>query len=535
MEAMDDKRPVSVVTDGDRAMRQAIQEVIPDCRHRLCSWHLSRNAATNIHKPEFQEDFKRCMQMDCEIDEFENAWDQVVKQYNIEQKPWVLETYSKRSLWAQAYLRGYMFAGASSTQRVEGMNAYFNQFLKQRLRLFEFMVHYDRALGRIRNREAKAEVRTENSFPVLITPLKRLEKHGADMFTRNIFLLFREELDRAGKYIVEKTVVIEGIDHHKYYLSKYGSPEKTWTVDYHPAENRMMCSCLKFESFGIPCCHMICVMKLNHLLCIPQNCVLQRWARQHRRNHQVHSHSKIDTTLTQTACYGILSSLFNEVSYYASHADLDFKEAREVAVQFLWRLKKRLAMTKEDNPNSVQGNRKTKLFGIGDPNIVKTKGNPGGNSSTGKPKRPRKCGRCRVPGHTKRTCPKFPSANRGVGSNSFDKNDYQPSATHCPSEDGYPTPPPSPFTQTRCKRKSTDPAMTHRVKRQLYTNHERTDSTPLESGHDINRATASRDAQVCQNGSFTISEASKEDEEGVATNGAVQSRFRGRGTCGQGS
>lgn len=192
-----------------------------------------------------------------------------MKRYKIEQKPWVLETYSKRSLWAQAYLRGYMFAGASSTQRVEGMNAYFNQFLKQRLRLFEFMVHYERALGRIRNREAKAEVRTENSFSVLTTPLKRLEKHGADMFTRNIFLLFRDELNRAGKYIVEKTIVIEGIDHHKYYLSKYGSPEKTWTVDYHPAENRMMCSCLKFESFGIPCCHIICVMKLNHVLCIP--------------------------------------------------------------------------------------------------------------------------------------------------------------------------------------------------------------------------------------------------------------------------
>ncbi|KAI8550037.1 hypothetical protein RHMOL_Rhmol06G0073000 [Rhododendron molle] len=214
--------------------------------------------------------------------------------------------------------------------------------------------------------------------------------------------------------------------------------------------------------------------------------------------------SQLDYRLCPSHC----SFWFNNHTRAATHSDVPTSVTGSshpiyVAVE--------KTSTKEDNPNSVQRNRKTKLFGIEDPNIVKTKGNPRGNSSIGKPKRQRKCGRCRVPGHTKRTCPKFPSASRGVGSNSFNKNDYQPSATHCPSEDSYPTPPPSPFTQTGCKRKSTGLAMTHRVTRQLYTNHERTDLTngAIQSRHDISRATASRDAQVCQNGSFTISEASK--------------------------
>ncbi|XP_028068809.1 protein FAR1-RELATED SEQUENCE 5-like [Camellia sinensis] len=79
MEAMDGKRPISVVTDGDRAMRQAIKRVIPNCRHRLCSWHLEKNASTNVHIPEFTTDFAQLMLKKCKIDEFDNAWAAMVK------------------------------------------------------------------------------------------------------------------------------------------------------------------------------------------------------------------------------------------------------------------------------------------------------------------------------------------------------------------------------------------------------------------------------------------------------------------------
>ncbi|KAE8676054.1 hypothetical protein F3Y22_tig00111634pilonHSYRG00051 [Hibiscus syriacus] len=44
LEAMINKSPISVVTDGDRAMQKAIKSVIPYAKHKLCSWHISRNA-----------------------------------------------------------------------------------------------------------------------------------------------------------------------------------------------------------------------------------------------------------------------------------------------------------------------------------------------------------------------------------------------------------------------------------------------------------------------------------------------------------
>ncbi|CAB4286274.1 unnamed protein product [Prunus armeniaca] len=49
--SMKDKKPVSIVTDEDEAMRVAIDEVFPDAHHRLCTRHIMRNVNTNgMHK-----------------------------------------------------------------------------------------------------------------------------------------------------------------------------------------------------------------------------------------------------------------------------------------------------------------------------------------------------------------------------------------------------------------------------------------------------------------------------------------------------
>jgi len=41
------------VTDGDGSMREAIKEVFPSTRHRLCTWHLNKNAVDNLKNSTF--------------------------------------------------------------------------------------------------------------------------------------------------------------------------------------------------------------------------------------------------------------------------------------------------------------------------------------------------------------------------------------------------------------------------------------------------------------------------------------------------
>ncbi|CAL5365347.1 unnamed protein product [Camellia sinensis] len=312
--------------------------------------------------------------MDMETDEtkFEHGWTTMVEKFGLQTNSWVLETYEKCHMWAEAYMCGHFFVGMKSTQRSECMNAYFNPFLQHKLKLYEFVRHYDRALARIRYNEAGDDAETNNTFSVLITPLRDIERHGAELFTRNIFRMFRDEILEEGKLNVKDVFPLPD-DQKCYYIHKYKVKDRSWIVTHSPVDAAMRCSCMKFESLGQPCCHMICVMKAENLTQIPPTCVLHRWTRAASKDGQQWPQPSIDSTTTQTA----------------------------------------------RNLNGGNGDKGKhsfrRQFGVEDPDVVKTKGNPGRASSNCR--RPRKCGNCKCIGHTKRTCPKV-RFSRTVGTNS---------------------------------------------------------------------------------------------------------------------
>ncbi|KAL4391379.1 hypothetical protein AHAS_Ahas03G0239200 [Arachis hypogaea] len=53
LEAMKEKQPKSVMRDGDLAMKSAVSIVFRCAHHRLCSWHLLRNATAKVGRPGF--------------------------------------------------------------------------------------------------------------------------------------------------------------------------------------------------------------------------------------------------------------------------------------------------------------------------------------------------------------------------------------------------------------------------------------------------------------------------------------------------
>ncbi|CAN1239294.1 Protein FAR-RED IMPAIRED RESPONSE 1 [Linum grandiflorum] len=58
LQCMGGKKSLSVITDADKAMRHAIGKVFPNAAHRLCSWHIDRNADGQKLGPEFMAGLK---------------------------------------------------------------------------------------------------------------------------------------------------------------------------------------------------------------------------------------------------------------------------------------------------------------------------------------------------------------------------------------------------------------------------------------------------------------------------------------------
>ncbi|CAL4992857.1 unnamed protein product [Urochloa decumbens] len=79
--AMYNKEPRSIITDGDRAMRKAIRAVLPNTDHRLCAWHIERNAARYLHHSMIPG-FRKLIYMRGTPETFESKWASFLKKHN---------------------------------------------------------------------------------------------------------------------------------------------------------------------------------------------------------------------------------------------------------------------------------------------------------------------------------------------------------------------------------------------------------------------------------------------------------------------
>ena len=61
LEAMTNNKLDAIVINGDKVMRKAIKELFLGIMHRLYTWHLQRNAKTNMKHDVFLKDMKKCM------------------------------------------------------------------------------------------------------------------------------------------------------------------------------------------------------------------------------------------------------------------------------------------------------------------------------------------------------------------------------------------------------------------------------------------------------------------------------------------
>ena len=401
--AMNNKTPISVVTDGDKAMSKAIKTVFPKSRHRLCVWHLERNAFANLHDKEVYESFIRCMVRYVTPDGFEDMWKKMVDNHNLHNHEWLLEMYAKKMKWAEAYMRGHFFSGCRSTQRCEAMNAFLNRFLDRKTRLYELFQQVDRALSRIRHNEMGADFSSNYTEPILITGLAEIEKHAATIFTREIFSMVQEELLNEQKYIVLYYIDKEG--YRTYTLSQYASSDSRWEVVYCQVDQSMKCSCLLFESYGYPCGHLFAIMKVEHLKQIPPTCIMTRWLKTAKSDLPCKLESQMSPDIIRMARFSALSASCSKMCYFGSRTTQGFEELKVEVARLTRRMEELYNSSKEAIEDGICTASNKANLNVRDPAIVKTKGDHGSTSNSHSHVKVRRCSSCKDVGHTRRTCP----------------------------------------------------------------------------------------------------------------------------------
>ncbi|KAE8673662.1 hypothetical protein F3Y22_tig00111779pilonHSYRG00297 [Hibiscus syriacus] len=196
----------AIIVDDTSQSFEAIKFVIPNTKHKLCSWHISRNAQANIGDPKFTAAFSKCMVSWWATDEFDIQWHSVVSEFNVEKHPWVIEKGNTWHLWAQAYLTGHFFANICSTQRCESMNASLAIALKHKKIYLDVVCAIEDGISRMRLNELKADYLSSQTKPFLITKLVEFESHASEIYTRESFRAFQEELQRETLYQIQEEI-----------------------------------------------------------------------------------------------------------------------------------------------------------------------------------------------------------------------------------------------------------------------------------------------------------------------------------------
>ncbi|TXG60867.1 hypothetical protein EZV62_012230 [Acer yangbiense] len=280
LEAMHGKCPISVVTDGDRAMGKAISLVMP---------------STN---------------------------------------EWVKMMYCQLKLWAETFLQNTFFGGLWRTQRSESINSFLNRFLHRRLKLYEFMSHIDRAMSHLRNNEMKDDFDTINEHPVLVTHLLQLEKHAAEVYTRNTFAWVRDEIKLEAKLSIVNYV--DDMDSVMYTFKKFAVGDKTWNVS---------------------------VMKAMNQHHIPETLIMQRWTKNAKDVSKLDSSSTVTTpNIMQLARYGALSSKCSKMSYFASMSTEGYTEANVAIDKLTIQMKGLLPSSSTAREENVHQSKRNRVF-----------------------------------------------------------------------------------------------------------------------------------------------------------------------------
>ena len=287
---MNGPAPSAIITDQDKAMQKAIEVVFPNTRHRWCLWHIMKKIPEKLRGYKQYESIKYAMKNavynSLTPDEFERSWSWFTEKFNIQGNDWLLGLYNERHRWVPSYLKDIFWAGMSSTQRSESMDAFFDGYVTSSTTLKQFVEQYENALRSKVQKENQEDFNSFNSWVPCITHYE-IQKQCQDAYTTVKFKEFQTEL--TGKLYCEVISFKGECDCHVCGISEDMSEESrrhaNFTVCFDLNSDDIKCNCCLFEFRGILCRHAITIMVQKKIQRKPEKQILRRRRKDVKRCH----------------------------------------------------------------------------------------------------------------------------------------------------------------------------------------------------------------------------------------------------------
>ncbi|KAL2929882.1 Protein FAR-RED IMPAIRED RESPONSE 1 [Bienertia sinuspersici] len=267
LECMGGVQPGGIITDQSVPMAKAIEQVLPDSKHRLCVWHILSKVPRKLQAVKKVGEVHKKMK---DVVVLSAGGLSSFESFNLEGNEWLNSLWEERSRWVPTYVKDTFWAGMSTTQRVESIHHFFKGFMNAKTSFREFVQKYTRAIECRANAEKVVTANDDRGRRGSNQPLWSRDAKFKEVQTECLALMYVlpgtevQLSETVTEYtLVERIQVGDPIRHVTRGVKV--------TVDMEKLE--FTCTCRMFEHKGILCRH------------FPDKYVLNRWRKDVKRKH----------------------------------------------------------------------------------------------------------------------------------------------------------------------------------------------------------------------------------------------------------
>ncbi|KAF2310674.1 hypothetical protein GH714_016181 [Hevea brasiliensis] len=262
---------------------------------RFCLWNILSKVSEKFKGVEdftkATNEFKALIFDSLTIEIFGTNMNDFLTKYGLENNEWLMKLYSERENWVPVYLKHMFWAGMMSTQRSEGMHAYFDGYVNSRSTLKQLVEQYEMAIREKNEKELLSEFISKNKVANYISQFG-WERQFQHAFTHEMFKLVQEQIKRLWYCNVnplneDEESNEDGTERYnileRCIINDWYHKEFVYRVEHREHGQYFSCNCKKFDSSRILCCHILKVIVTKGIEVINERYLFRWWRKDMHR------------------------------------------------------------------------------------------------------------------------------------------------------------------------------------------------------------------------------------------------------------